>query len=144
MSNFHWDHKPFRRNAILAMALVVLALAVHEVFGDHGYLALRRQQQEYNTLQQNIRNLSKENQQLQQKIQSLKTDPEAIEKQAREQLHLVRPGQFVYVLPKKQQAPPPRTYRPSNPRSLNLTSAWRAEVARAQRTTPSSGLEAVA
>jgi cell division protein FtsB len=107
LNNFHWDHKPFRRNAILAMALVILVLALHEFFGDHGYLALRRQQQEYNTLQQNIENLSKENQQLQHKIQSLKTNPETIEKQAREQLHLVRPGQLVYVLPKKQQAEPP-------------------------------------
>jgi len=107
MKNFHWDHKPFRRNAILAMALVVLVLAVHEIFGDHGYLALRRQKREYNNLQQNIQNLSEENQQLQQKIKSLKTNPEAIEKQAREQLHLVRPGQMVYVLPKNEQPRPP-------------------------------------
>jgi cell division protein FtsB len=107
MNYFHWDNKPFRRNAILAMGLVVLVLAVHEIFGDHGYLALRRQKQEANTLQQNIDALSKENQELQQKIKSLKTNPEAIEKQAREQLHLVRPGQTVYVLPKKEPPQPP-------------------------------------
>ena len=109
MMNFHWDHKPLRRNALLAMALVVLVLAVHELFGDHGYMALRRQQQEYNALQQNIDTLSKQNQQLEQKIKALKTNPEAIEKQARDQLHLVRPGQFVYVLPTKQPPQPPAT-----------------------------------
>ena len=76
MNNFDWDHKPFRRNAILAMALVVLGLAVHEIFGDHGYLALRSQKQEYKTLQQNIHNLSRENQELQEKIKALKTNPE--------------------------------------------------------------------
>ncbi len=102
MKNFHWDHKPFRRNAILIMALVILALGVHELFGDHGYLALRRQKQEYKSLQQNIDALSNQNQQLEQRIKALKTNPEAIEKQARDQLHLVRPGQFVYVLPKQQ------------------------------------------
>lgn len=105
MKHFHWDHKSFRRNALLAMGLVVLFLAVHEIFGGHGYFALRRQKQEYNTLQQHINDLAKQNQQLQEKIKALKNNPEAIEKQAREQLHLVRPGQYVYVLPPKKQPP---------------------------------------
>jgi cell division protein FtsB len=104
---FNWDQKSIRRNALLAMALVVLGLAVHEIFGDHGYLAVRRQKQEYEALQQSIQKLSKENQQLQNRIQQLKSNPETIEKQAREQLHLVRPGQYVYVLPKKQESQPP-------------------------------------
>jgi len=103
MKTFHWDHKPFRRNAILVLGLVVLALAMHEIFGQHGYLALRRQKQEYNTLQQQIQKLSQENQELSQKIKALKSNPEVIEKQAREQLHLVRPGELVYTLPGKKK-----------------------------------------
>lgn len=103
MNFFQWDHKPFRRNAILVLALVILVLGMHEIFGQHGYLALRRQKQEYKSLQQQIQTLSKENQQLDQKIKALKTNPEAIERQAREQLHLVRPGEFVYMLPNKKK-----------------------------------------
>jgi len=109
MNFFHWDHKPFRRNAILVLALATLVLVMHEIFGQHGYLVLRRQKQEYNSLQQKIQTLSQENQQLDQKIKSLKTNPEAIEKQAREQLHLVRPGEFVYMLPNKKQPKDPST-----------------------------------
>jgi cell division protein FtsB len=107
MKNFRWDHKSLRRNAILVLALSILALAVHEVFGDHGYLALRQQKQEYNSLQQQIQTLKQDNQQLLQRAEALKTNPEAIEKQAREQLHLVRPGEFVYVLPAKKQPQDP-------------------------------------
>lgn len=88
---------------MLVLALVIMVLVMHEIFGPHGYLALRRQKQQYDALQQRIETLSKQNQQLNQKIQSLKTSPEAIEKQAREQLHLVRPGEYVYVLPNKKQ-----------------------------------------
>ena len=103
MKRFHWQHKPFRRNALLVLALAVLALAAHEVFGDHGYLALRRQKQEYKALHQQIQTLMQQNQQLSQKIKGLKTNPETIEKQAREQLHLVRPGELVYTLPDKKK-----------------------------------------
>jgi cell division protein FtsB len=103
MKLLQWDHKPFRRNAILVLVLVILVLVMHEIFGEHGYLAFRRQKQEYNSLQQQIRTLSQENQQLDQKIKALKTNPQAIEKQAREQLHLVRPDEYVYVLPNKKQ-----------------------------------------
>lgn len=106
MKYLHWDRKPFRRNALLVMALALLVLAMHEIFGDHGYLALRRQKQEYNALQQQIQALKKENQQLDHKIKALKTNPEAIEKQAREQLHLVRPGELVYTLPSQKQQDP--------------------------------------
>ena len=38
-----------------------------------------------------------------QQIQALKTDQKAIEKEAREQLRYVRPGEYVYV------PPPPAT-----------------------------------
>ena len=109
MKLINWDHKPFRQYAILALALATLVLVMHEIFGPHGYLALRRQKQQYNALQKQIETLSQENQQLNQKIKSLKTNPDAIEKQAREQLHLVRPGEYVYMLPNKKQTQNPST-----------------------------------
>ncbi|HUZ47591.1 MAG TPA: septum formation initiator family protein [Terriglobia bacterium] len=116
MKPINWDHKPFRQYAILALALATLVLLVHEIFGPHGYLALRRQKQQYSALQKQIQSLSQENQQLNQKIQSLKTNPDAIEKQAREQLHLVRPGEYVYMLPNKKQPQDPSTAQNKPPK----------------------------
>jgi cell division protein FtsB len=37
-------------------------------------------------------------------IESLKSDPKAIEKEAREQLRYARPGEVVYTLPNQPQA----------------------------------------
>jgi cell division protein FtsB len=116
MNAFHWDHNSFRRNAILALALVIMVLVVHEIFGPHGYLALRRQKQQYESLERQIERLSKQNQQLDQKIKSLKNNPQAIEKQAREQLHLVRPGEYVYVLPNKKKQPQDSTAQNKSPK----------------------------
>ena len=88
--------------AVFALALVGMALVVHEIFGEHGYLALRRQRKEYNSLQQQIRELQQENQQLQKQIEGLKSDPKAIEKRAREQMHMARPGEIIYTLPEQE------------------------------------------
>lgn len=91
----------YQRVAILALALVCVALVVHEIFGPHGYLALRRERQDFDALQQKIQELKKENQQLEGQIKSLKSDPKAIEKMAREQMGLARPGEIIFTLPDK-------------------------------------------
>ncbi len=88
--------------AVLALALVCVALVVHEIFGEHGFLALRRQRKEYNSLQEQIRRLQQENQQLEKQIEGLKSDPKAIEKRAREQMHMARPGEIIYTLPEQE------------------------------------------
>jgi cell division protein FtsB len=101
MTLFDWDRKTFRRNAIFVMALLSLVLLMHEVFGRNGYMTLRRERKECSTLQKQIQTVSDENQQLEQKIHALKNSPEAVEKQARDQLRLARPGEIIYMLPDK-------------------------------------------
>ncbi|TAM81027.1 MAG: septum formation initiator family protein [Acidobacteria bacterium] len=101
MTLFDWDRKTLRRNAIFAMALISLVLLMHEIFGRNGYMTLRREKKEYTSLQQQIQTISKENQQLDQKIHALKNNPAAVEKQARDQLRLARPGEVIYMLPDK-------------------------------------------
>jgi cell division protein FtsB len=49
--------------------------------------------------------LQKENAQYADQIRSLKSDPAAIEKEAREQLHYTRRGEIVYVAPDPPQKP---------------------------------------
>ncbi len=90
-----------RRAVVFALALVLAFLFMHEVFGDNGLLALRRQKLEYESLQRQIQQLQEENQKLEQQIKALKSDPKAIEQKAREQLRLARPGEIILTLPEK-------------------------------------------
>jgi cell division protein FtsB len=101
MNPFGWDHKTLRRNAIFVMALLSLVMLMHEIFGRNGYMTLRHEKKEYTALQQQIQTISEENQKLERKIHALKNNPEAVEKQARDQLHLAKPGEIIYMLPGK-------------------------------------------
>jgi cell division protein FtsB len=103
MKSFSWDKTTLYRNAVFVLILLCIALIVHEIFGQHGYLALRRQQKELETLQQQIRQLQQENEKLEQQIKALRTDPKAIERMAREQMRMARPGEIIYTLPEKKQ-----------------------------------------
>jgi cell division protein FtsB len=60
-------------------------------------------------LQQEIRNLQQENAQMRQQIQRLQSDPEAIEREARERLHYAKPGDVIVSLP----APPQGQQQPA-------------------------------
>jgi|SRR5579863_1400180 len=95
------DNRTLRRLGITALIIVCAVLVMNEVFGAHGLLALRRQRREYDSLQQQVRELELKNLQLEKDIKELKSNPQAIEKQAREELHLARPGEIIYTLPDK-------------------------------------------
>ena len=69
---------------------------------------MRQRQKEVWQLELEIRHLRGENQQLQQRVQGLRSDPAAIERIAREEMKLVRPGEIIFTLP----APPPRKPAP--------------------------------
>jgi len=111
------DAATLPRNAAYVLALVCLALLVHEIFGTHGFLALRQEKKEVESLRQQIRQLQQENSLLDQQIKALKSDPKAIERLAREQIRLVRPGETVYTYPekdgKKDQVPPATPEKPA-------------------------------
>lgn len=102
MMSFRWEDARFRRLAFLALAFVMVFLIVHEIFGEHGYLALRHRRRELETLQQQVKQLQEENKKLEEEIKALKSDPKAIEKLAREQMKLARPGEIIYILPEKE------------------------------------------
>jgi cell division protein FtsB len=96
----------WQRFLLTALGLGLLALVVHTVFGEHGYLALRRQQREYERIRQEIQTLQEENRRLEEEIKALKSDPRMLERLAREELKMARPGEKVYGLP---QNPAPNT-----------------------------------
>jgi cell division protein FtsB len=67
------------------------------MFGVNGMIVYKQKRMEYESLRKRIALEEKENELYTQKIQGLKTDEKAIEKEAREQLRYLRPGEYVYV-----------------------------------------------
>jgi cell division protein FtsB len=82
---------------VVAALLVVTVMAI---FGDNGVLALRRLRGEVDTLVREVRTLEAENERLSRAIGQLQEDPAVIERIAREELGLVRPGERVLRFPR--------------------------------------------
>lgn len=59
----------------------------------------RAAQAEYQQLEAEVRRLRLETERLMEEIRALKTDPEVIERIAREELHMIRPDEMVLSFP---------------------------------------------
>ena len=94
-----------RRNARTLLAVAVAALLVQDIFGTHGFLAMRRTQKEIARLRQEIQQVNAENRELAAQVKALKTDPRMIERIAREEMGLARPGELIFKLPAPAPAP---------------------------------------
>jgi cell division protein FtsL len=91
-----------RRNLRKILGVAILALTIHDVFGPHGFIAMRRTQHEITQLTAQIHQLDEQNQSLSDEVNSLKTDPRLIERIAREDMGLAKPNEFIFKMP----APP--------------------------------------
>lgn len=98
-----------RRIATSAVILLALWLSMHVMFGDNGMVVYRQKRAEIKNLQKELGDLQKQNDAYAEQIKSLKSDPKAIEKEAREQLHYARPNEVVYVPPTAPNAQKPGT-----------------------------------
>jgi cell division protein FtsB len=96
-----------RRIATITVAVLAGLLFVHVMFGANGMIVYKQKRAEYESLQKRVLLEQKENETYTAKIQGLKTDQKAIEKEAREQLHYARPGEYVYVPPAPANPEPP-------------------------------------
>ena len=88
-----------RRNARQILVFALFALLVHDVFGPHGFLAMRRTQKEIDQIHEQIVKMNNENKSLTDQVSSLKSDPKSIERIAREEMGLARPGELIFKLP---------------------------------------------
>ncbi len=90
---------PLKRKALsLALFLIVAASMLNALFGDRGLLELLRARQEIESLDREIATLRAQNQSLLGEIRDLKTSPLAVERLARENLALVKPGEIVLLI----------------------------------------------
>jgi len=85
------------------LGICVFGLFLHDIFGTHGYLAMRRTKQDIERVQGEIARLNKENAELSEEVKALKTDPHQIESIARDELGLAKPGEVIIKIPKDQQ-----------------------------------------
>ncbi len=105
--------EPFlRQHGRVLLFLLGLVLVVHDIFGTHGYLAMRRTQLEIKRVNAGLDQLNKENLQLELEVRELKTDPHKIEKIARDELGLAKPGEVIIKIPLSQQLPQDSTVKP--------------------------------
>ena len=74
-------------------------MAWHVVFGANGVLVYAQKRKEQRELQGQIESLKRQNDLLNQRIKALKSDPQTIEKEAREKLRYARPGEVIFTLP---------------------------------------------
>ncbi|HEV2022827.1 MAG TPA: septum formation initiator family protein [Terriglobales bacterium] len=98
-----WFYRSRRKLATAGVALLACLLAVHVVAGPNGLFTYQQKRAEYRKLEKEVQQLQVENERMATRIESLKSDPNAIEKEAREQLRYARPGEVVYTLPNQPQ-----------------------------------------
>lgn len=94
------------------MALVIFVAAfagtLYALLGDSGLMAVLKMRGRANDLRYEIGAKEGANRELRDVIRPLREgDPDAIEKLAREQLFMARPGDTVYVLPQEPESTPP-------------------------------------
>jgi len=96
-----WLIQSRHRLATWGVGTLAALLAYHVLFGANGLVVYQQKQSESVQLQVQVEGLKRQNEQLTQRVTALKSDPQAIEREARTQLGYVRPGEMVYTLPAK-------------------------------------------
>jgi cell division protein FtsB len=91
-----------RRALALSLGLLGVALAAYQVWGANGYAALLRKRQEEREWAARNQELQRKNQDLQKRVHDLHSNPQAIEKIAREELLLVKPEDRIILAPEKK------------------------------------------
>jgi cell division protein FtsB len=96
-----------KKASLLFSVIVFIALVVGSLFGDGGILQLWEERARTEALEHEIQRLRVRNSELAEEIHALRSDPQAIERLAREELGLVRPGETVFLI-REELSPDPR------------------------------------
>ncbi len=89
----------WRKVATLVGGVLAASMAYHVVFGQNGLTEYDHKRHETKELAAEQQRLLEENEFYRGHVTRLETDPDAIEHQAREELHYTRPGEVIYTLP---------------------------------------------
>ena len=98
-----WAQQGWRPAGTVFAVLLALAFAWSVINGRHGLSTWYQQKNQEKQLKREIQSLEQENAHLKQHVDRLKSDPDAIEHEAREKLHYAKPGEVIYTLPPDPQ-----------------------------------------
>ena len=89
-----------RRQKLLRYSLLTISAVfmVSSLVGENGLLSSIRARRQYAAVQRQLINLRNENKQLLDEMRRLKSDPAAIEEEARRNLGLIRPGETLVIV----------------------------------------------
>lgn len=82
---------------LASLCVVLLGLAI---FGDNGIITYRELKKSYAEMQNKVNALEEENRKLTEEINLLRNDPAYIEKIAREELGMIKPGEVIFYVRK--------------------------------------------
>ena len=100
---FNWMLRMWRPAATVVAVAMTLLLGWHVVNGKHGLSVWQQKRAEDRQLRREIDDLEQENARLRRHVERLRSDPEAIEHEAREKLHYAKPNEVIVALPVKPQ-----------------------------------------
>ena len=91
-----------QRHLLYFLGGLILLLAVVTILGERGAIHLWRLRGEKSRIDEQNYRLQKENELLRQRVSRIRNDNHYLEKLAREELNLVRPGEVIYRFPKSK------------------------------------------
>jgi len=101
----NWVRRGWRSAGTIVAVLLALLLGWHVVNGRHGLSVWEQKRVEDKQLQKEIDELQQENARLRVRVEKLKSDPDAIEREAREKLRYARQGEVIVDLSSEQKPP---------------------------------------
>ena len=98
-----------KRRKLVTYALLAgsAILMVNALIGENGYVATVRAQRDYAELAAALAAEQQKIQELSEQIRRLRTDPAALEAEARRQLGLIRPGETLVIIKDVKPTPAP-------------------------------------
>jgi cell division protein FtsB len=93
-----------RKLVLVAVSFFFLVLLISSLFGKKGLIEIYRAKKSYEALLLEIKELEAQKTRLQREIDDLKSNPQAVEKKAREELGLMKPEEKV-IIKKKREIP---------------------------------------
>jgi len=93
--------------ALVVFGVLVIATLLLAIFNEKGVLQVQSQSQKLSGIESEVSKIKADNKTLADEIHALRTDPTTIEKLAREELRLVKPGEVVLITPANENVPSP-------------------------------------
>lgn len=92
----------------MGILLVAVSGSLYALLGDSGLVAVMQMRARATQLRYEIGAAERANQELRERIRPLRDgDPAAIEREARQRLYMVRPGETLYLLPPAPESEAP-------------------------------------